>query len=458
MYNERFLRYYYADVCYVHFFFFDAISVLYALYNDTPCILEHFCTLITGRMASSQSVNVPYTPVAVARAHQPIFQCLHCVRRCYSKAGLKNHVRAMHGSQATSTSDRASPTSASQHSNTEGEHPMDVDFDLQPLPAFPDAYNDDEFEGYGYNNGSDMEINDENIHDNNSPTGSSGSESLSALSAGVHVSESSSQHSDNEEEHHMDVDLDVQPLQAFPDAYHDDDHNRHDNNSTSSGSGSPPIIPSSPQHEFRPHEHQQKPANDRFLRRVYHDKLNGQKCDQHGVNIAENTPPPPRESDHGPDNWMPYAGRVEFELAEFIYQRNQMSAPDIDTLLNLWNASAAENGGSAPFQNHKHLYDTIDATPLGDVPWETFSLKFNGDKPEGDAPPWMDASYDVWFRDPRKLVHNIISNPDFEKGFDYTPYQEHNSDHDRRYHNFMSANWSWKQAVCNTMIWSLTYN
>ena len=62
----------------------------------------------------------------------------------------------------------------------------------------------------------------------------------------------------------------------------------------------------------------------------------------------------------------------------------------------------------------------------------------------------MDASYDVWFRDPRQLVHNIISNPDFESAFDYTPYQEHDADENCRYHNFMSANWSWKQAVCIT--------
>jgi hypothetical protein len=176
----------------------------------------------------------------------------------------------------------------------------------------------------------------------------------------------------------------------------------------------------------------------------------GQKCDQHGVNIAVDSPPPPRDSDHGPNDWTPYAGRVEFELADFLYHQNQMSASDIDTLLNLWGASAAPHGGSAPFQNHKHLYDTIDATPLGDIPWKNFSLHFNGNRPEHEVPSWMDASYDVWFRDPHQLVHNIISNPDFENGFDYTPYQEHDADENRRYHNFMSANWSWKQAVCIT--------
>lgn len=127
-----------------------------------------------------------------------------------------------------------------------------------------------------------------------------------------------------------------------------------------------------------------------------------------------------------------------------------MSASDIDTLLNLWGASEASHGQSAPFQNHKDMYNTIDATPLGDVKWESFSLHYNGNQPDGYVPSWMNANYDVWFRDPCALVHNIISNPDFESGFDYVPYQEHDGDGSCHYHNFMSANWAWKQAVCNT--------
>jgi hypothetical protein len=172
------------------------------------------------------------------------------------------------------------------------------------------------------------------------------------------------------------------------------------------------------------------------------------------------SPPPPHESDHGPNDWTPYAGRVEFELANFIYCRNQMSTSDIDTLLLLWDASAAMYGESPLFQNHKDLYNTIDATPLGDIAWKSFSLQFNGNLPEGEVPSWMGASYDVWFHDLRELVHNIIANPDFENGFDYTPYQEHAADGSRRYHNFMSANWSWKQVVSDTddLVFHLTYN
>jgi hypothetical protein len=160
-----------------------------------------------------------------------------------------------------------------------------------------------------------------------------------------------------------------------------------------------------------------------------------------------NSPSPPRESDLGPNDWTPYQSRVEFELADFLYRRNQMSATDINYLLNLWGASSAAHGEAPPFPNHKDLYSTIDSTPLSDVSWESFSLRFNGTRPNDVVPPWMNAEYDVWFRNPRNLVHNIISNPDFNNAFDYAPYQEHDANGTHRYHNFMSGNWAWRQTV-----------
>ena len=166
----------------------------------------------------------------------------------------------------------------------------------------------------------------------------------------------------------------------------------------------------------------------------------GQKCDQHGNHISTDSPPPTHQSGRGPDDWYPYQGRIEFELADFLYCRNQMSASDIDTLLNLWGASAAAQGGAQPFQNHRDLYDTIDSTPLGDVLWESFFLRFNGDHPEDQVPSWMNTEYEFWFRNPCKLVHNIFSNPDFKDGFNYWPYQEHDADENHHYYNLISAN------------------
>jgi hypothetical protein len=124
-----------------------------------------------------------------------------------------------------------------------------------------------------------------------------------------------------------------------------------------------------------------------------------------------------------------------------------MSAGDINCLLTIWAASLAVHNDKPPFANTAHMYNTIDSTPLGDIPWESFSLQYNGIQPEDDIPSWMEADYDVWFRDPRTLVHNILSNPDFKSDFDLAPLQERTADGTHRFCDFMSGNWAWKQAV-----------
>lgn len=185
------------------------------------------------------------------------------------------------------------------------------------------------------------------------------------------------------------------------------------------------------------------------------DKLisrsSGQICDKDGAPIPEGTPPTPRESDKGPDDWTPYDNRVQFEVADFLFRRNQMSAGDINFMTGLWAASLAPHNDSPPFANANAMYDTIDSTPLGDVPWQSFTLNYNGDvpndRPNDETPPWMTADYDVWFRDPRILVQNMISNPEFDGEFDYAPYHEYSADNQHRFEDFMSGNWAWKQAV-----------
>jgi hypothetical protein len=205
--------------------------------------------------------------------------------------------------------------------------------------------------------------------------------------------------------------------------------------------------------------------------RTHHPKMNGKlilfKCshiltllhigqilDENSNVIPLGTLPPPRESDKGPDNWTPYKNRIQFEVADFLFRQNQMSAGDINLLLNLWAASLLIHNDDPPFTDAKDLYTTIDSIPLGDVAWESFSLQYNGTKPAGAVPPWMQAEYDVWFRDPLTLVHNLLSNPDFKSGFDYAPYQEHTTNGVHRFHDFMSGNWAWNQAV-RLRIWFL---
>jgi hypothetical protein len=159
-----------------------------------------------------------------------------------------------------------------------------------------------------------------------------------------------------------------------------------------------------------------------------------------------NTPPPPN-ADKSPDDWTPYENRLQFEVADFLFRRNQMSVGDINFILHLWSASLAVHDDEPPFTNSTSMYNAIDSTPLAGTVWESFSLQYNGDDHDEDAQSWTDAEYNVWFRDPRSLVHDLISNPDFKADFDYVPFQEHTNDGVHHFQDFMSGNWVWRQAV-----------
>lgn len=115
--------------------------------------------------------------------------------------------------------------------------------------------------------------------------------------------------------------------------------------------------------------------------------------------------------------------------------------------MDLWAATLLKYGDAPPFANSSDLYNTIDSTPLGDVPWQHFSLRYNGDLPDGTIPEWMTSDYEVWFRDPHLIIKNMIGNPDYEGSVDTTPVQVfENGDH-REYRNFMSGDWAWEEAV-----------
>ncbi|KAG1814299.1 uncharacterized protein BJ212DRAFT_1447590 [Suillus subaureus] len=136
----------------------------------------------------------------------------------------------------------------------------------------------------------------------------------------------------------------------------------------------------------------------------YHLELNGQICDEHGQFIHPDAPPPPFTSrEHG--DWTPFCDCTEFETMEFLYMKNQMSGSDIDKLID-----------TPPFADHKDLYSTINAIPLGEVAWESFTMKFNG---EGSDE------------------------------MEYVPYREWKGEGGNtkwQWHNVISGDWAWNQA------------
>lgn len=184
----------------------------------------------------------------------------------------------------------------------------------------------------------------------------------------------------------------------------------------------------------------------------------GCPCDAQGQFLPPNTPPTPRN--HGrsvPDGWDPFDSRLEFELAEFLYKTEQMSGKNISKLMELWAADVARYGGQPPFADQSDLYSTIDAIVLGDVPWSCLKGRYQGARPEGISPAWMDEEYEVWFRNPRELVLRMLANPDFKEEFDVAPYRDFTRLGSRRYRDFMSGNWAWREAVSSYMFVTLSY-
>lgn len=138
-----------------------------------------------------------------------------------------------------------------------------------------------------------------------------------------------------------------------------------------------------------------------------------------------------------------------------------MSEGDTDFLFNLMNAMLASHGDRAPFCSHSDMHDTIDATTLGEVPWNHFTLNYTGPLPEGisreNAPGWMTEDHEIWFRDPVTLLENLLANPKFKDKFNYMPYQEYATHKSHQFCDLMSGDWSWQEAVLVFFIQSVSF-
>lgn len=168
-------------------------------------------------------------------------------------------------------------------------------------------------------------------------------------------------------------------------------------------------------------------------------------CDTEGNFLPEGTPPTPA-GNRVPGDWSPFNSRDEFELADLLFKRVEMSRSHVDELMQIWGAHAALEGGTTPFTSGKDLNDTIDSIEEGDAPWYSFRVSYDGDRPPGDVPSWMNDSHQVFYHDPRQVVRMLLGNRKFDGDFDYVPFREYEND-ERKWGDFMSGNFCWKQAV-----------
>ena len=150
-----------------------------------------------------------------------------------------------------------------------------------------------------------------------------------------------------------------------------------------------------------------------------------------------NSPPPKLD-----DDWSPFPLRAGFELAELLYTTALLSNNVTNRLLDIWTTTLIPHNDSVPILDHTDLHAMIDTIKLRHVPWESYTVRYNGLQPEdGPVPKWMSTDYQLWYRNPRKVIHSIFGNPDLVDGIDYVPYREF-EDGKHHYCDFVSRDWA----------------
>lgn len=143
-------------------------------------------------------------------------------------------------------------------------------------------------------------------------------------------------------------------------------------------------------------------------------------CDENGNNLNPPTQRPPLSTSSS-TNWHPFEDQSHFELADFLHREEQMPGSKIDRLMHILASYYTNSGQPPPFADHNDLYNAIDAIPFGEVAWQSFSVAYNGEKPTGRIPTWMNEDYTVWFRRPRETLRNQLANQDFAAEMDWAP-------------------------------------
>ena len=59
---------------------------------------------------------------------------------------------------------------------------------------------------------------------------------------------------------------------------------------------------------------------------------------------------------HKNSPWDPFESRSHFQLADFLYRQNQMSAGHIDELMQIWGSMHP----NSPYASHGELYEVLD--------------------------------------------------------------------------------------------------
>ncbi len=124
------------------------------------------------------------------------------------------------------------------------------------------------------------------------------------------------------------------------------------------------------------------------------DYILGRCYDVLGNPLSPGAPPPPWE-ERSPSNYSPFSLRESFLLADLLFRRAQMSAGNIDDLMEYITCLVPPDR-DPPFSDSRDLYETIDAAKLGQVPWHSFTLSYQPKEGENISNvPWKSKTFEV---------------------------------------------------------------
>jgi len=170
----------------------------------------------------------------------------------------------------------------------------------------------------------------------------------------------------------------------------------------------------------------------------------GTPCDVDRIDLPAGSPPPPCTTATN-DDYSPFLDRPNFKLTDFLFTQQQMPGKGVNCLMEI--LATKYRADDVPYVSQDNMYSAIDLVEIANAPWQSFSACYTGDIPEGEPPPWMLTEYDVWYHNPQTVLRNQLANPDFNGEIDLVPKQKFGVDGKRRYQDFMSGIWSWRQAV-----------
>ncbi|KAF8808689.1 hypothetical protein BYT27DRAFT_7222819 [Phlegmacium glaucopus] len=189
----------------------------------------------------------------------------------------------------------------------------------------------------------------------------------------------------------------------------------------------------------------QEPSLNHGRQCNYHPYLTGLPCNAMGNFLDQGTPMP--RDDPTPDDWTPFDDESQFCIANFLFHKEEISAGNIDILMDIWALSMAKHDDLGPFSLYQHMYSTIDSINDGNAPWKSFTVSYGRELNE-NSPSWMLDEYEVWYHDPLVVIRNMLDNSDFNGHYSYAPFIKVDSETGEQHWNeFMSTNYSWRKAT-----------